>query len=184
MTLFDKPGKENTKATLDICLAAARERSINQIVIATSTGEVAKAFLPYVKEFHIVCVGQVYYFRADLENAMSEETRKEILDGGMTLYHGSHVLSGAERALSGTMQGVYPVEIIAHTLRLFGQGTKVAVECAVMALDAGLIKPGPTISVGGTGRGADTAIILSPASASRILDTQIHEFLCKPSFYS
>lgn len=50
--------------------------------------------------------------------------------------------------------GVYPVEIIAAALRMFGQGTKVCVEVATMAADAGMIPSGePVIVVGGTGPG-------------------------------
>jgi hypothetical protein len=93
----------------------------------------------------------------------------------------THVLSGAERGLSRKFGGVYPVEIIAHTLRMFGQGVKVCVEVAVMALDAGMIPYGEeVIAVGGTGRGADTAVIIKPAHANSILDTWISEIICKP----
>ncbi|MCL2548019.1 MAG: hypothetical protein FWE76_02510 [Symbiobacteriaceae bacterium] len=181
--LFPNPGQENTAQTLAITLNAAREKEISQIVIASTAGEVALAFLPYAHEFRIVCVGHAYYFRPDVPNTMSDEVQEKIREGGMILYFGSHVLSGAERGLSSKLQGTYPVEIMAHTLRMFGPGVKVGVECAVMALDAGLIEPSPLIAVGGTGRGADTAIILTPASASRILDTKVHEILCKPSYY-
>ena len=44
---------------------------------------------------------------------------------------------------------------------MFSQGTKVAVEIAVMALDAGLIPWRAVIAVGGSGRGADTAVVLT-----------------------
>ena len=64
---------------------------------------------------------------------------------------------------------------------MFSQGTKVAVEIAVMALDAGLIPFGePVIAVGGSGRGADTAVVLTPAHAKAIFDTEILEIICKP----
>jgi len=181
--IFTIPGKENTAQTVDIAVGAARERNITQIVIASTAGDVAKAFLPYTQEFLVVCVGHAYYFRPEVANTMSDEVQKELRAGGMILLFGSHVLSGAERGLSSKLQGVYPVEIMAHTLRMFGPGTKVGVECSVMALDAGLITPSPVVAVGGTGRGADTAMILTPASASRILDTKIHEILCKPGYY-
>ncbi len=97
----------------------------------------------------------------------------------MQVVTATHVLSGAERGLSNRFTGVYPVEIIAHTLRMFGQGTKVCVECAVMALDAGAIQPGPVVCVGGTGAGADTAWILRPAHAQNILDTKLDRLICK-----
>jgi hypothetical protein len=64
---------------------------------------------------------------------------------------------------------------------MFGQGIKVGVEIATMALDAGLIPFGVSvIAVGGSVRGADSAIILKPAHAKDILSTRIEEILCKP----
>jgi len=78
--------------------------------------------------------------------------------------------------------GTYELEeIIAYTLRIFGEGTKVAVEIALMAADAGLISTRePCISVGGTDRGADTAILLRPAHAQNFFDIRIMEILAKP----
>ncbi|WP_417292116.1 triose-phosphate isomerase [Desulfovibrio porci] len=49
------------------------------------------------------------------------------------------------------------------------------------ALDAGLIPHGKEIIVvAGSGRGADTAVIMHPAHANNILETKINEILCKP----
>ena len=77
---------------------------------------------------------------------------------------------------------LYPVEIIADTLRMLGQGVKVCVECAIMALDAGEIPFGtPVVSIGGTSRGADTVLSVTPGYASTVLDTKIHAIYCKPA---
>jgi hypothetical protein len=76
---------------------------------------------------------------------------------------------------------VYPPEIIAHALRMFGQGVKVAVEIAVMALDAGLIPyGGPVVAVGGTGKGADSAIVVAPQHSTDIFGVKVQEIICKP----
>jgi len=72
-------------------------------------------------------------------------------------------------------------EIIANVLRIFGQGMKVAVEIALMAADAGLISTDQdVISVGGTMRGADTAIVLKPNNVCRFFDLEVKGVLCKP----
>ena len=90
-------------------------------------------------------------------------------------------LSGVGRSISRKFGGTTPVEIVAHTLRLFGQGTKVCVEVAIMAADAGKI---PTdrdiVCVGGTGTGADTALVLKAAHANNLFDLRIRETLCRP----
>jgi hypothetical protein len=92
----------------------------------------------------------------------------------------SHALSGIERSVAQKHSGIYPVLLIADTLRLLGQGTKVAVEIAVMAADAGALTGNDIISVGGTGRGADTALVLKPAHQNNFFDLRIREIICKP----
>jgi hypothetical protein len=69
---------------------------------------------------------------------------------------------------------------MADTLRLFGQGIKVAVEVAVMAADAGALTGNDIISIGGSGRGADAALVLKPAHQNNFFDMRIREVVCKP----
>ncbi len=78
--------------------------------------------------------------------------------------------------------GTYELEeIIAYTLRIFGEGMKVVCEIALMAADAGLVRTDePVIAIAGTGRGADTAVVLRPANAQTFFDMRIMEILCKP----
>jgi hypothetical protein len=129
----------------------------------------------------LVCVSHVNGFVKNGENELDSAARKRLEDAGIRVCTAAHVLSGAERGISRKSQGAYPVEIIAHTLRLLGQGMKVCVEIAVMALDGGFIDYGkPVIAIGGSGRGADTAVTLSPGYAHSIFETRVHEILCKP----
>jgi hypothetical protein len=70
---------------------------------------------------------------------------------------------------------------MAWTLRTFGQGTKVAVEIALMAADAGLVRTDADIlSLGGSGEGVDTALLIRPANSSRFFDLKVREVICKP----
>ena len=74
-------------------------------------------------------------------------------------------------------------DVIANTLRIFGQGMKVVIECALMAADAGLA-PVETdvISIAGTGRGADLAVVLSSVNSTDFFDMKVKEIFCKPHF--
>ncbi len=74
-------------------------------------------------------------------------------------------------------------DVIANTLRIFGQGMKVVCECALMAADAGLA-PGDAdvISIAGTGRGADMAVVLGSVNSHDFFDMRVKEILCKPHF--
>ena len=115
---------------------------------------------------------------------MSEEIVRELEQQGATVVTAAHALSGAERGITKAFGSVHPVELMAYTLRMFGQGMKVCVEIALMALDCGSISYGrPVVCIGGSGRGADTACILTPSYSSSLLETKIHEILCKPALY-
>jgi len=73
---------------------------------------------------------------------------------------------------------------MAYTLRTFGQGTKVAVEIAVMAADAGLVRTDEdVISMGGTASGADTALVIQPACSADFFDLKVKEIICKPVLF-
>ena len=178
---FEVPGKHNTEKVLEIVKKAIKERDISHIVVASCGGYTAKLFEKADLGVNLVCVTHVTGFRAPGENEMPENVREHLIKSGVKVLTTTHALSGAERGLSNKFGGTYPVQIIADTLRMLGQGMKVCVEISVMALDAGLIPYGqPVIAVGGKGKGADTAVIIKPTHASNILDTWVSEILCKP----
>jgi hypothetical protein len=181
MKLFEESGPGTSAAVARLAVDAARERRIEHLVVATCTGRTVRHLLPWATEFRLVAVTHAFGFGAPGANEMTADTRVELEAAGCRLVTATHVLSGAERGLSTRFGGAYPVEIIAHTLRMFGQGVKVGVEIAVMALDAGAIPHGrDVLAIGGTGEGADTAIVVRPAHANTILDTRVVEILCAP----
>jgi hypothetical protein len=50
-----------------------------------------------------------------------------------------------------------------------------------MAADAGLVSPEEeVIAIAGTGRGADTAIVVKPAHAHDAFSLRVKEIICKP----
>jgi hypothetical protein len=74
-------------------------------------------------------------------------------------------------------------DVIASTLRIFGEGVKVVCEIALMATDSGLVRTDEdVIAIAGTGRGADTAVVLRPVNSQNFFDLKIKEILCKPRF--
>ncbi len=184
--IFSTEGPENTQEAARAAVAAAAERKISHIVVASCTGRSARVLRQEADAAgypgSLVCVTHAFGFAEKGRNEMSDAERSGLEGLGFRICTASHVLSGAERGMSRKFQGAYPVEIAAHTLRLFGQGVKVCVEASVMALDGGLIPYGtPVVALGGTMSGLDTAVVLSPAHAGALFDTRIHEILCKPS---
>lgn len=184
MVIFEKPGKANTDEACRIALARAAALQC-PIVAATTEGFAGARLCELAAEAgfagSIVIVTHAYGTRAPGENALEEEYRQAILTHGAALVTAGHAFAGVERGISVKFQGLYPGEIMAETLKLFGQGTKVVVEIGCMALDAGAIPYGaPIVCMGGTGHGLDTAVVMEPAHSARIFETVVHEMLCKP----
>ena len=176
---FSRPGKENATAAAEAALQAAKANGIGHIVVASVTGK--SAALLADKGYNVVCVTHANGFAEKGANEMPQETRASLEAAGVRMLTTSHVLSGVERGLSGKFGGVSPAEIMASALRMFGEGVKVCVEVSIMALDAGLVPHGEKIiAIGGTGRGLDTALILTPAHAQHVLETRVHQVICKP----
>ena len=184
MRVFEKPGPINTDETCRIGI----DRAVllrAPIVSATTEGASGARVCEIAKELgyqgDIIIVTHAYGSKEPGINAMNDEDRKSLIAYGARLVTAAHALSGAERGISTRFQGAYPVEIIAHTLRMLSHGIKVAVEIGCIALDAGEISYGSEIvCMGGTGHGLDTAVVMTPAHANRIFETKIHEILCMP----
>lgn len=176
---FEKPGKQNTEETLALAVAAAREQGIKNVIVASSRGGTAD-MLPDMPELQFTVVYTTPTYRGK-DFMISPEQQERLRARGITVFTAAHALSGVERAFSTDYKGVYPTEIVANTLRLFGQGTKVCVEIAAMAVDGGYIKNGEkVVCVAGTGGGADTAIVLCAAPSHQIFKTKIQQYICKP----
>jgi hypothetical protein len=177
---FDKSGMENTDQTLRLAAQRAKELGIDEVVVASTTGATARKALETFKGFRIVAVTYHCGFKEPFKSVLPEEVRADLEAKGARVVMATHALSGLERSLAKKHNGVYPVLIIADTLRLFGQGTKVAVEVSIMAADAGTLSGKDIVSIGGTGRGVDTALVLRPANQSDLFDLRIREVICKP----
>lgn len=185
MVTFKTTGLINTDETLKIAVSYAKEHGCD-IVAATSTGDTIFKLkeIADAEDFHngIVAVTHVFGMHEKGVNDMTPETFDKLHLLGVKTVTAAHALSGAERGLSTKFHGVYPAEIISAALRMFGQGTKVCVEVALMAVDSGSITYGkPVVCVGGSSHGADTACVITPGYTASLLETKIHEILCKPS---
>ncbi len=187
MTIFTEKGKANTRAAAEIAIRRAIELDTD-LVLSSGTGESAETVLAVAEELgyqgHITVVRSVTSYSENGVNRMSPEMRKALEDRGVRIISAAHALSAGERGLSLRFKGVYPLEIMANTLRMFGQGMKVCVECAIMALDGDAVEwKKPVVTLGGTGRGLDTAAVITPAFSANILETVVNEVLCKPGLY-
>ena len=183
-TYFHRPGPENTERVLQIAKARAEQLGIKSIVVATTTGSAGVRASEVFGGCNLVVVTHSSGFKEPNTQELTEENRQEMLANGAHILTSQHAFGGVGRAVRKKLQTYELEEIIAYTLRILGEGMKVACEITLMAADAGLIRVGePTIAIGGTGRGSDTAVLVLPANAQTFFDIRIMEILCKPGFY-
>jgi hypothetical protein len=179
---FKKPGSNNTGAVMEAVKQRAEELTVNTVLVASNTGKTAfTASETLGKDFNIIVVTHVTGFREPNHQELDDDTRRELEAAGLKVLTCQHAFGGIGRAVRFKFSTYQTDEIIANALRIFGEGTKVAVELALMAADAGLIRTDrDVISIGGTGRGADTALVLRPANSFRFFDLKVKEVICKP----
>ncbi len=180
---FDKPGPDNTEALAKIVAEAAKELQIDTVVVASNSGATGLAFAKALaeQEINLVSVTEHAGFKGGDDWVITRESWDALEKAGAKVVMASHALSGVERSVTNKFGGVSRVEIIAHTLRRFGQGMKVTVEVAVMAADAGAITTDTDIiAVGGAGKGADTAVVLRAAHQNNFFDLKIRRILAMP----
>jgi hypothetical protein len=181
---FSQTGERNTNTVLRLVREYAEKEDIDSIVVASTTGETGAKASKVLSGRNIVVVTHFSGFKENGKSELQERYKREILNNKATIFTGTHALSSVERAIRKDFGTIQPLELIANVLRLMGEGTKVCVEITLMAADAGLIPIGKDIiAIAGTGRGADTALRILPANASKFFDLRIQEVIAKPETF-
>jgi len=154
---------------------------IEHIIVATTEGATGVAVARAFKEKKVIVVSHQTGFAEPNKNELKEEHRLEIIKEGAQVLTTTHALAGVPRGIRRELGTWQATEIIAVALRIFGQGTKVCAEIAMMAADAGLV-PVDTdvVCIGGTGRGADTAWVVQPANTQAFPKLRMRACICKP----
>ena len=180
---FEKPGRDNTDEVLRLIKQRAKELGIKTILVASTKGNTAIRALEVLKGLRIIAVSHSAGFGEPNAQPFSEENRKLVESKGGTVLTTTHAFAGVNRAMR-TKHNMYLLgDILADTLRIFGEGMKVVCELPMMAADGGLVRTDEdVISVAGTARGADTAIVLTPVNTQHFFDMRVKEILCKPHF--
>lgn len=179
---FETKGQDNTNRCVDI----AHELSVeghSYFVVATTRGRTAIKLAERLQGTRAIIVAVTHNvgFSQPNEDQCPQEARQRMEQLGVKVYTGSILTRGIESALMKKHQGVYPAYIVAETLRLFGQGMKVAVEITMEACDSGLIpEDQDVVAIAGTGYGADTVVIIHAKPSNRFLDLKVRQVIAKP----
>ncbi len=185
MHLFDRVGEQNTQKTLEISFERAMKDELKHVVVASTRGVVAEEALKRVPDsITLVVVTHSVGFREAGGDEFSSEVRDAYAGTRHHILTTTHLFRGLEGCLIKQFSGAYPPQVFATALRMFGEGTKVAFEIAIMAADAGLVPVDEWIvTCGGTGKGLDTSYVVKPCNTTDLRRFRFGELLAIPSEY-
>ena len=172
---FEQAGQDNTAAVLDVVDRALSELGIHKIVLASTRGDTARLAMDHYKgqDVRLIVVPHQYGFGP--EQRFPQELVERAKEEGHAVYFGT-MLFHQEKLF-----GEGPAQWVASFLRAFCQGVKVCVEILLMAGNAGLVERGEeVIVVSGTGRGADTALVMTGTTSTDLKGLHVSRILCKP----
>lgn len=199
VVFFDKPGPENTNKVIEAAKRRVEDGDIQHVIVASITGLTALKVAEALRNTntHIVCVSSPPWYKAinpsgpmSVWPSVRGRTREKLKQLGVEIaertpspfdgFNGFYFITDAKVPLLG--------KIFAEILRMIGgQGFKTAVEVALMAVDGGYVPPREiAVSIGGTGEGADAAIVVkttySPAMLYEAKEDrlEIREILAMP----
>ncbi|KPV63288.1 MAG: Pyruvate kinase, alpha/beta domain [Candidatus Bathyarchaeota archaeon BA1] len=169
---FDEPGPQNTNSVIEAVKGRVRELKIGYVVVASESGKTALKVAEALKDFNVkvVCVTAYAGVRRTYGKPWPEitgELRKHLEKLGVKILEETPWICGC--TFDTAFLGAQTPSKIIHTFlsRALGYGFKTALECALLAADAGAI---PTdeevVSIAGTGwagGGADCAIVAKSA---------------------
>ncbi len=173
ITYFESGGNKHTDEVLQLALQRFHAGGIEKIVVASTYGDTALKAAEIFKDtdMHLIIIGEL------LEEGKFPEFKicNQLEAQGHKVIWGTHL---------GEMSAVaqnHSAALIANAFYRLGQGFKVACEIVLMSASQGFLKDGEKVlSIAGTHRGADTAIVANAASFSNFQKFEVHEILCKP----
>ncbi len=182
---FSAAGPRNTEKTTRAAVERAQQLGIEYIVVASTSGRTAFQLRDRCDELgyrgQLVVVTHHTGYSDPGENELKEEDRARLTEAGCRVVTATHALSSISRSYRTKFGGINLLEMVAEAFRRFSQGIKAAVECAIMAADAGAIPVDEDIiSIAGRGKGADSAIVIRAANQNRFFDLKVREILTMP----
>ncbi|HEX2966603.1 MAG TPA: pyruvate kinase alpha/beta domain-containing protein [Syntrophorhabdaceae bacterium] len=176
ITYFENTGNENTDAVFEMVQERLNAGGVNKIVIASTTGATARKAVEFFKESgaKLIFVPHQFDFIREV-NPFPPDLVQVLRNAGHEVYFGTMLFHTESFYESNT-----PI-LMANLLRCFSQGVKVCFEIVLMTTDAGILTKGEkVIAIAGTGRGADTALVMQASSSRNLKKLKVNEILCKP----
>jgi len=161
---FDKPGFQNTNPVIEAVKKRLKSGDLKYVIVPVTTGRTADQFIRELgKKVRVVTISEV-------EVAYACERIAET-DQGMLGKLISKRLKKKSGKMDKSFRDIVDItflpfckeawNVAKEILYAFSQGMKVAIEVSLAAVEIKKVEPYTrVISVGGTGEGADTAIVV------------------------
>ncbi len=187
---FRHRGEVNTQRALELARERALDLGITEMVVASETGRSALKALKTLQGTGIrlivvthppaTTVGPKGEIAIGISRPEYREVREYLERKGAVIVQGTRPFGGIARSLGWDTP--VPATFVDKALELFGPGTKIAVEAAVMATDAGAVEAGEeVVALGGTYKGLDTALVVKVAYSHMFFTAfQVLEIIAKP----
>ncbi|MEM4246191.1 MAG: hypothetical protein QW390_02730 [Candidatus Bathyarchaeia archaeon] len=165
ITYFQRPGPENTSQLISVVRERIGIGDLNIVVVPSTTGKTAELF-----ERELGGEAEIVEISEDETASMCKVVANR--EGGLLRKLIESRLDEASRRGDPIFRrDAYDLTLlpfcgkkfdaVSNILYAFGQGMKVAIEISIAAVETSKVKPYiEVISVGGTGQGADTAIVV------------------------
>lgn len=189
---FHHCGEVNTGRLLRLVQTRCKELGIGKVVVASETGRSALQALHLFRDtgVELVVVTHVPATTAGprgkipigLNRDEYAASRSALLEGDATIVQGTRPFVPPSRSVGWTYPT--PEAMVDKTLEILGAGTKIAIEVALMATDAGEVEEGEEIvSCAGTYKGLDTALVVRPAYSMHFFEAfEVCEIIARPRY--
>ena len=171
---FDEPGEGNTDLVIEAVSQRLEAGGIKTVIVASTSGETAAKFARSLSgKVELVCVSEAPYRREWGERwpCLKQRFRRELQRLGVAVIDKAPYVFHNSVLETAPWSGAFPERLVRETLYCFGQGMKVAVEVALIGVSCGYVTPyEDVIAVGGSGGGADTAIVLRATYPACLFD--------------
>lgn len=179
ITYFESTKEDHTLETFALVKQKIAEAGVSKIILASTTGRTALQAMEYFADtgVSLIVIPHQYGFSSET-NRFPSDIIKTLRSNGHEVHFGT-MLFHTEK-----LYGSSTPAIIADFLRSFCEGVKVCYEITLMAADGGLVRSGESvIAIAGTGKNADTALLMQASTSLNIRKLRINEIICKPYHY-
>jgi len=192
ITYFLQEGRDNLSECLKIAFQAARQQSIEKIVIFTARGEGVQMALEQFctqeeyRKIKLVAVTFPQGKEFTLENKpldvrIPEATEQTLKEQGVPIVRAHLPFDPIAPPFRDRGVLAQDLSLVESALNIFGGGMSLCVQAVVLACDAGAIGLGEHVIA----MISDTAILVQAATTRRMLkELVVREILCKPAILS